>query len=186
MLQIHIASIAENKWHIDEAVDISLLPLLVGVSRDGSTTFTRPVRARIRAVWSGESILVNGELRTAVRLICSRCLEPFEHVIDTSFTATAIAENETFTDPRLADDVELSADEMDVIFYGGDTIDLSKEIAQQIIMALPYKPLCQKTCKGLCSQCGINLNHGSCQCDNQNQSNPFAVLKTLRLPPKKE
>jgi uncharacterized protein len=186
MLQIHIASIAENEWHIDEAVDISHLPLLVNVSRGGSTVFTRPVRARIRATWSGESILVNGELQTAVRLICSRCLEPFEHVIDTAFTATAIAENESFADQRLADDVELSADEMDVIFYGGDSIDLGEEIAQQIIMALPFKPLCQETCKGLCSQCGINLNHGSCQCDHQDQSNPFAVLKTLRLPPQKD
>ena len=186
MLQIHIASIAEKKWHIDEAVDISHLPLLVGVSRDGSTTFTRPVRASVRATWSGESILINGELQTAVRLICSRCLEPFEHVIDTVFTATAIAENDTLTDQHVADDVELSADEMDVIFYGGDSIDLSEEIAQQIIMALPYKPLCQETCKGLCSQCGINLNHGSCQCDHQDESNPFAVLKTLQLPPQKD
>lgn len=186
MLRIHIASIAEKEWNIDEQVDISLLPLLAGVSRDGSTTFTCPVHARIRATWSGESILIDGHVQTAARLICSRCLEPFEHAIDIVFSATAIAENEASADHRLTDDIELSADEMDVIFYGGDSIDLSEEIAQQIIMALPYKPLCQDTCKGLCSHCGINLNHHTCQCDDQDQSNPFAFLKTLRLPPKKD
>jgi uncharacterized protein len=186
MLRIHIPSIKENEWNVDEQVDASQLPLLARVSRDGSATFTRPVHARIRATWSGESILVDGRVQTAVRLVCSRCLEPFQHPIDTVFTATAIADKESFADHRLADDIELSADEMDVIFYGGDSIDLSEEIAQQIIMSLPYKPLCQAACKGLCSRCGINLNHHSCQCDNQDQGSPFAILKTLRLPPQKD
>lgn len=186
MLRIHIASIAENEWNVDEQVNASLLPLLAETIHDGSATFTQPVRVRIHATWSGESILIDGALQTAVRLVCSRCLEPFEHAIDAVFTATAIAKNEAFADHRSADDIELSADEMDVIFYGGDSIDLSEEVAQQIIMSLPYKPLCQDACKGLCGRCGINLNHHCCQCDKQDQGNPFAALKTLRFPPKKD
>jgi uncharacterized protein len=75
---------------------------------------------------------------------------------------------------------------MDVITYMGDSIDLRDEVAQQIIMALPFKPLCRNNCKGLCSRCGIDLNHQACQCHNQNQGSPFAVLKTLNFPTKKD
>ncbi len=186
MLRIHIASIVDAGWITDEQVEASQLPLLADLSRDGSMAFTRPVQVRIRATLAGESILIEGHVQTTVRLPCSRCLEPFELMIDTDFSATAVATHQEAGDGRSNDEIELSADEMEVIPYTGDSIDLSDEIAQQIIMALPYKPLCQDACKGLCSRCGINLNHHACQCDTPDQGSPFAVLKTLTLPPKKE
>src|ERR1039457_5030251 len=37
-------------------------------------------------------------------------------------------------------------------------IDLGEEIRQEIIMANPSKVLCSKDCKGICPQCGVNLN----------------------------
>ena len=186
MLQIHIGSITETGWNLDEQVEALLLPLIADVSRDGSVAFTRPMHARIHARMAGESVLIDGRLQTAVRLICSRCLEHFEFIIDIDFSATAMPENPALNDGRSVDDIELSADEMDVITYTGDSIDLRDEIAQQIIMMLPFKPLCRETCKGLCSRCGIDLNHHACQCHNQDQGSPFAILKTLSVPPKKD
>jgi uncharacterized protein len=187
MLRIHIGSIMDTTgWILDEQVEPLLLPLIADVSREGSAQFTQPVHARVRATMAGESVAIEGRLQTAVRLICSRCLEPFEFIIDTDFSAVALPEKPTLNDSRSTDAIELSADEMDVIPYTGDSIDLRDEIAQQIIMVLPFKPLCRETCKGLCSRCGIDLNHHACQCHNQNQGSPFAVLKTLSFPPKKE
>ena len=186
MLRIHIASITGTGLTVDEQLDSALLPLLTDLSLDGSTTFTRPVHTRIRATLAGESIVIDGRVQTVVRMICSRCLEFFEYTIDTIFTATAIAEEQEIKNNRSTDDMELSADDMDVIIYEGDSIDLREEVAQQIIMALPYKPVCREACKGLCSHCGINLNHHSCQCDNQDQGSPFAILKTLTFPLKKD
>ena len=186
MLRIHIGSITETGWNLDEQVEALLLPLIADVCRDGSVAFTMPVHARIRATMAGESVLIDGRLQTAVRLVCSRCLEPFEFIIDTEFSATALPENPALQDSSSADVLELAADEMEVITYTGESIDISDEIAQQIIMALPFKPLCKDNCKGLCSRCGIDLNHHACQCDNQNQGSPFAVLKALTFPPKED
>lgn len=186
MLQIHIGSITETGWLLDEQVEALRLASIADLCQDGSTAFTQPLHVRIRATLAGESILLDGRLQTTIRLICSRCLEPFEFAIDTSFSATAIADDPALGKDSFTGDVELSADEMDVIPYVGENIDLRQEIAQQLIMALPFKPLCHDDCKGLCSRCGIDLNHHSCQCEKLDQSSPFAILKTLRLPPEKE
>jgi uncharacterized protein len=68
---------------------------------------------------------------------------------------------------------------MNVMEYHGETIDLRDEIAQQIVMTLPVKPLCDSACKGLCSRCGANLNRRPCTCTQTDDGNPFAVLQTL-------
>lgn len=186
MLRIHLASIAETGLTIDEQVDSLSLPLLADVSRHGSAEFTRPIQAQIRATLAGESVQIDGRVQTVVRLTCSRCLVPFELTIATTFTATAMAEKPVSPKAGSTEEIELSADEMDVIPYAGDSIDLGEEISQQIIMALPYKPLCRDTCKGLCSGCGVDLNDHACRCHDPDRSSPFAVLKTRTFPPKKD
>jgi len=43
-------------------------------------------------------------------------------------------------------------------------IDLGEEIRQEMILANPAKVLCSKDCKGICPQCGMNLNKEQCKC----------------------
>lgn len=185
MLQIYIAGIGQSEWDIDEQVDISRLTLLAELSRDASLEFVQPVHAQIRARVVGESIVIEGRIDTLVKIVCSRCLSPFELPIDIDFRVNAVERDKVHGDDPSTEEVELSANEMDVIPYSGESIDLRQEIAQQIVMALPFKPLCSETCKGLCSGCGVDLNRTPCQCDNQNLNSPFAVLKKLSFPPGK-
>ena len=187
MFRIHVPSITETGWQVDKQVEAFHLPLIADLLRNKSVEFARPVRARIRAHRSGETVGIVGHAQTAVRPICSRCLEPFEFVIDNEFSVTAVPETRPIDSGGSADETELRAEEIDVIPYAGDTVDLATEIAQQIIMALPYKPLCRDSCKGLCSRCGINLNEQTCQCHRRpDPASPFAALKTLALPPEKD
>ncbi len=120
--------------------------------------FTRPIHVRIHATLAGKTVLIDGTAETEVRMPCSRCLEPFDMKIETDFSTTAVPEVAAQIDPAATDDIELAATDMDVLVYSGDDIDLRDEIAQQIIMALPFKPLCRDACKGLCSRCGADLN----------------------------
>ncbi len=182
MLQLHIAGIGQSEWDIDEQVDASRLALLERLSRDASLEFVQPLLVLARARFAGESIMVDGRIRTAVKMTCSRCLSPFELPIDIDFKASAVDRDKVRGDNPQNEEVELSAEDIEVLPYSGDNIDLGEEIAQQIIMALPFKPLCRDTCKGLCSGCGVDLNRKACRCDNQDQNNPFAVLKKLDLP----
>jgi uncharacterized protein len=186
MLSIHIGSITDHGLNLNEREDATGLPLLSAVAGEGGLLFIRPVHVIVHATLSGETVLIDGIAETQVRLPCSRCLEPFDLKIKTGFSATAVPEIPSLIDQEAADDIELTADDLNVIAYSGDSIDLRNEIAQQIIMALPFKPLCRDTCKGLCSRCGVDLNQTSCRCSPLDEKSPFAVLKTRTFPGKQE
>ena len=185
MLRIHIGSITEQGLNLDLREDAAALPMLRAVTDDGAVIFTRPIHVRIHAAITGKTVLIDGKAESAVRMPCRRCLEPFDMKIETDFSSTAVPDIPSVIDPEPANDIELAADDIDVIAYSGDSIDIRDEIAQQIIMALPFKPLCRDACKGLCSRCGVDLNKMSCQCRPQDESSPFAVLKTRTFPKKK-
>ena len=185
MLRIHIGSITEQGLNLDVLEDSTALSLLSAVTSDGAVRFTQPIHVRVHATLAGETIMIDGTATSEVRIPCSRCLEPFDMKIETDFSSTAVPDIPSVIDPEPANDIELAADDIDVIAYSGDSIDIRDEIAQQIIMALPFKPLCRDACKGLCSRCGVDLNKMSCQCRTQDESSPFAVLKTRAFPKKK-
>ncbi len=186
MMQIHIGSITDNGLDLDQREDAAAFSLLSAVAADGSVIFTRPIHVRIHATLSGKTLLIDGTVESDVRMPCSRCLEPFDMKIETDFSGTAVPEIQAMIDPGAVDDIELAATDMAVIAYSGDSIDLRGEIAQQIIMALPFKPLCRNACKGLCSRCGADLNQTACQCRPQDESGPFAALRTHAFPKKRE
>jgi len=186
MLQIHIGSITDEGVRLDERVDALTLPLLGAVSRKEDVRFISPVHVRVHATLSGETVLIEGRIDTSARVPCSRCLEPFTSPLAIDFFVTALSQLPSMADTTDAQDVELEAADMNVIVYSGESVALDDEVSQQIIMALPFKPLCRDTCKGLCSHCGANLNQDACRCQQREESNPFAILKTLSLPKKEE
>ncbi|MCK5011414.1 MAG: DUF177 domain-containing protein, partial [Deltaproteobacteria bacterium] len=70
----------------------------------------------------------------------------------------------------------------DLFFYQGHIIDKVPLIREQILLHIPLYPLCHETCKGICPQCGSNLNHSLCQCDKEEVAgSKFEILKKLSL-----
>ncbi len=186
MLCIHIGSIIETGLDIEDRIDAHALPILGKLARESAIRFNQPVNVRIRATSSGESILIDGAAVTELTLPCSRCLKPFELPLQTDFATTAMPERPTQAPVGGEDEIELNSAEMDVIVYAGNSIDLSEEVAQQIIMAIPFNPVCTSACKGLCSQCGADLNETDCSCSEADSANPFAALKALSFPAKQD
>ena len=62
------------------------------------------------------------------------------------------------------DDRAIEEDDLETSYYRDDQIDLNELLREQFYLALPMKPLCLEDCRGLCSQCGTNLNAGACGC----------------------
>ena len=112
-----------------------------------------PVHCRIQADLVGGFLLLKGELSFEVRFTCSRCLARFTRTIFVKDFRYRLR----IEDPNRP-------------------IDLTDKIRQDIILALPSKPLCSEECRGLCPICGVNLNQGSCTCRTQQTGNPFSVL----------
>jgi uncharacterized protein len=75
----------------------------------------------------------------------------------------------------------LSANDLSVSYYGGDEIDVSPIVQEQLILALPTRPLCDPECRGLCSQCGASLNAGDCGCVIEQGDPRLAVLRSLKI-----
>ena len=72
----------------------------------------------------------------------------------------------------------VNKEDLDLLYYQGGTIDISPLIREQIILSVPSYPLCQESCKGICSQCGSNLNQDLCHCDKEGVTNSkFEILK---------
>jgi uncharacterized protein len=102
-----------------------------------------------------------GRLQARLQLTCGRCLEPFTLPVDAQVDLTYVPHPEQAAD----DEVELSQDDLTTAFYRDQTLDLAEMVREQFYLALPMRPLCREDCKGLCPQCGTNLNQGTCACD---------------------
>jgi uncharacterized protein len=112
-------------------------------------------------------------------LSCSRCLAEFTSFVDTSFTIFFRKESALAS----ATEDELELGEMDLLSsaFSGDEIDLTHEIEEQIAMEIPLKPLCSDACKGLCHECGIDLNTSGCSCSKDPVRIAFSALKDFKV-----
>ncbi len=108
-----------------------------------------------------EAYRVTGRVQTRLLLECGRCLEPIEVPVDSPFELRYIPQAENASP---GDDAEREVDEDDLTtaFYQDETLDLAELMHEQFLLALPMKPLCSETCKGLCPECGTNLNKADC------------------------
>jgi uncharacterized protein len=107
-------------------------------------------------------------LRTFLEYTCDRCLEQFPAAFNTSIEQIY----------QLGVD-ELESDEIEVLPANTKEIDLSPVIHDAFVLNRPMKQLCRDDCKGLCPNCGINLNQKSCDCDKENVDPRFEKLKSL-------
>ncbi|HKY21936.1 MAG TPA: DUF177 domain-containing protein [Vicinamibacterales bacterium] len=123
---------------------------------------------------------VAGRLTGDLELMCSRCLEPFGLPVATDFDLWYVPRAEDSGEDEKEDEKEVEEDDLATAFYVGDEIDLGQLIMEQFQLALPMKPLCDVACRGLCPQCGTNLNTGSCGCKQEWIDPRLEVLKKLK------
>lgn len=134
----------------------------------------------------GDNVHVTGRMRGHVIVACSRCVGPARLPIDEPIQATFMPE-EAMPAPAAdgaadADDgVELGEPDLDVFPYDGETVDLEPLLREQLVLAVPFAPLCREDCQGLCPQCGIDRNVSTCACEAPPDPR-FAALKGLKLP----
>jgi uncharacterized protein len=117
-----------------------------------------------------------GRVQTTIELTCSRCLEGFPLVVDEAFDVLFLPH----TEPRGAEERAVEEDDLSTAYFSDNVIDLGQLMQEQCYLAVPMKPLCSETCRGLCPECGINLNTGSCNCRQTWVDPRLAVLHNLR------
>ena len=120
-----------------------------------------------------------GRTQTVIELPCSRCLEPITIEVDAPFDLRYQPHTSAAAAGKHDPEREIEEDDFATAFYENDEIDLGQLMHEQLYLAVPMKPLCGSTCRGLCPVCGTNLNRGTCECRPGWDDPRFAVLKTL-------
>ena len=100
---------------------------------------------RLEAVMEG--VLVTGSASVALVGECARCLDDItdESVVD-------LQELFVYEDQR-----HPSEEDDEVSTLEGDLVDLEPLLRDAVVLALPFQPLCEDDCPGLCVECGARL-----------------------------
>jgi len=99
---------------------------------------------------------------------CDRCLENYKFNY-----------NETIEQLYQLGHSELDSDEIEILPENSKEIDISKAIYDVLILNRPIQLICSKNCRGLCVNCGVNLNNKSCKCLQDSTDPRFEKLKSL-------
>jgi uncharacterized protein len=105
-----------------------------------------PIEFDIRLEAVVEGVLVTGTARAGLVGECVRCLEEIRSEIDADFQELFVYGED---EPEAEDD-ETSRLE-------GDLLDLEPLLRDAVVLTLPFQPVCQDDCPGLCAECGARL-----------------------------
>ncbi len=181
-MTIEVHHIPTQGTRLDYVKPAEAFSVLKRLTEQGECRFATPIAITLEVEPERDLIRVDGFLSATVRLPCSRCLNEYERELHRRFTLRF--SREIPADVHSGDDgeVELTAAQIGLIYFKDDTIEFGDAVQEQIVLCLPYKPLCSDSCKGMCPQCGADLNQGPCGCPVKSTGNPFDVLKDHQWP----
>ena len=136
----------------------------------------QPVEVKGGVRTTGAGVGVNGHVETRVQVECDRCLKPVELPVSADFALEYITE----ADYESSSAAALSEEELSVSVFDGESIDVDEIVKEQILLAVPVRTLCREDCKGICPECGIDLNTGQCDCTPNEIDPRWAALKGLK------
>jgi uncharacterized protein len=122
-----------------------------------------------------EVFAVSGKARTELEVECSRCVEPIRVPVDATFDLRYMPQAANMGEGER----EVGEEDLTTAFYRDGMLDLVDLLREQFMLALPMKPLCTEACRGLCPQCGTNLNKTQCGCAPTWEDPRLAPLKSL-------
>ena len=130
----------------------------------GDTEAAGEIRYDLSASMAGQDLVVRGEASVPVKAECARCLR---NVVRT-----------------------LSAKDICIVRENvpAREVDITSDIREELLLAMPSRFLCSEECKGLCPRCGANLNEKPCSCGKKKkgkkeippEESPWSVLDQLK------
>lgn len=120
-----------------------------------------PLDYDLRVEAASGQLIARGRLAIPVQFVCARCVK--------TFASAVRVPRYLFARP----------------FEAREIIDLTESVREDIIIALPLKPLCREECKGLCPRCGRDRNLERCSCPPPGGDARWGALEGIELPPEK-
>ena len=131
--------------------------------------YIRPVSFSGTYMLADETVIVRGIARAVIESPCARCLAATETSVEAEVEEAFIRDK---GEEREADD--------DQYMYSGHVLELDEAVRTALLLEMPSRVLCKEDCRGLCDQCGANLNINECSCQKDlTHRNPFSALASL-------
>lgn len=144
---------------------------------DEQTSMSEPLSARGNIRRRGEEAFLRGTIKGGVSVNCSRCLKEAVVPVETEISAHLVTLEQYTAQKaeRLNDEEDFQTE-----VYDGVNVNLAEIVREQILVDLPVKNVCREDCRGLCPQCGTNLNEQECSCPQNDIDPRWAALKNLK------
>ena len=131
--------------------------------------YIRPVSFSGTYMLADETVIVRGIARAVIESPCARCLAATVTSVEAEVEEAFIRDK---GEEREADD--------DQYMYSGHVLELDEAVRTALLLEMPSRVLCKEDCRGLCDQCGANLNINECSCQKDlTHRNPFSALASL-------
>ena len=161
-------SVTEILGRPGEYRDVTIARPLEGVGTALARLADDGIEGELRVESVIEGLFVTGRVQGDADLQCARCLEELRSEV-------SVRVCELYAGPG-----HEAQDDEDVYRLEGTEIDLEPMVRDAVTLALPLNPLCRRDCKGLCASCGTDLNHGACDCKDDDMDPRWAALSDLR------
>ncbi len=132
---------------------------------NGEYPFQTPVKVSGQIENRAQVVRLVFSVKFVLKLHCDRCMEEFERTYDFSFQHVLVKALNTEND--------------EYVVCQDNQLDIDELVRADLFLELPNKVLCREDCKGLCGQCGKNLNFDSCECEKKPIDPRLAVLGKL-------
>jgi uncharacterized protein len=127
---------------------------------------TSNVLGIVRVTRTPQGLLVQVHIQANTPVECVRCLTEFPLGLETEFSELYAFNKRSMTESGL-------------ILPEDGKINLAPLLREYLLLAVPITPLCRPDCKGLCIECGENLNENTCQHTSERIDPRLETLKTL-------
>lgn len=120
----------------------------------------------VRVTRTPQGLLVQVKLHSVARCTCVRCLEDFDQPLTVDFSDLYAFDHRSITDSGL-------------ILPENGHINLAPLVREFMLLDVPISPICRTDCRGLCLECGANLNIAPCDHQHAFGGSRSNVLESL-------
>ncbi len=171
-LSLDLSRMRESQDRVDRTLEPSALP----AADAQEFRVEAPVRLAFDIFKDGSQFHLIGHVASSLTLACGRCLDDIVLPVDLPFDLLYLPHQDNAGE----EETEVEDDDLTTAFYGNDEIDLGQLVLEQFYLAVPMKPLCRESCRGLCPECGTNLNTATCSCAREWTDPRLEGLRALR------
>lgn len=191
-MKLVVAQISPEGQNIELSPKLDWVRKMVHEALFDEKPVEKSIRGSIEIGRIDDQLHLEGNIYIDLHPVCDRCLDPFLYQLHVPIKMNLAPLHDSKEEKsrkrffrgeqnQQEDEIELSKADLEFSFYKGSEIDLQEILKEHMVLALPLRFLCREDCKGLCPNCGTNLNQKTCTCSSRNAADSrWEIFKHLR------